>query len=311
MEALKKKLNSSRGASILLALLFMLVCILVGASVVMAASSNAGKIKSNKEEQQKYLTLSSAVNLLVDELESVEYVGQYMYSSAVTHSPDPTPTPDPENPDAPVEPVVEITTHTYALQRGKLRHQSSTASPVPSPAPTPSPTLSKDDWGSGQLEKLLPLNNDLDAIFKKAFDEKYKTYEVKNDSTHETRYVYTTLPDSPTFNGKYPLKFTVNDSGYGDLSKQRVEIDVELKEDGRIFLTATLWEKKTDGGSFQPTEYSMEAMLRTRSGDWPAKEVVLKSDTTTFAPVRWELEYIYKGKEESPVATPTPTPTTE
>ena len=40
-----------------------LVCAMVGASVLMAAASNAGKSRSSREEQQKYLTLSSAMHL--------------------------------------------------------------------------------------------------------------------------------------------------------------------------------------------------------------------------------------------------------
>ena len=45
MKRVKEKLKSRRGASILLALLFLLVCVLVAMSVLMAAASNAGKIR--------------------------------------------------------------------------------------------------------------------------------------------------------------------------------------------------------------------------------------------------------------------------
>ena len=47
MNTLRKKLHSQRGASILLALLFLLVCMMAAASVLMAAVSNAGKSRSN------------------------------------------------------------------------------------------------------------------------------------------------------------------------------------------------------------------------------------------------------------------------
>lgn len=77
MERLRKKLSSRRGASILIALLFLLLCMMVAASILMAAASNAGKFRSNREEQQKYLTLSSALRLVCDELEQAEYVGKY------------------------------------------------------------------------------------------------------------------------------------------------------------------------------------------------------------------------------------------
>lgn len=75
--AWRKKLNSQSGASILLALLILLLCVMVGASILMAASSNAGKSRSNQEEHQKYLALSSALRLVCGELEQAEYHGSY------------------------------------------------------------------------------------------------------------------------------------------------------------------------------------------------------------------------------------------
>lgn len=80
MKTLREKLHNQRGASILLALLFLLVCMMVAASVLMAAVSNAGKIRSNYEEQQRYLALSSALRLVAGELERAEYRGQYKFN---------------------------------------------------------------------------------------------------------------------------------------------------------------------------------------------------------------------------------------
>ncbi len=77
MKKLTQKLHSQRGASILLALLFLLVCMMVAASVLMAAVSNAGKIRSNYEEQQRYLALSSALRLVAGEIEKAEYTARY------------------------------------------------------------------------------------------------------------------------------------------------------------------------------------------------------------------------------------------
>lgn len=77
MKRLREKLHSQCGATLLLALLFFLVCVLVAASVLMAAVSNAGKIRSNYEEQQKYLALSSALRLVSDQIEEAEYTGDY------------------------------------------------------------------------------------------------------------------------------------------------------------------------------------------------------------------------------------------
>lgn len=59
-----------------LALVFLLVCVLVGVSVLMAAASNAGRSGSNRQEQQYYLALSSALQLVSDDLQESSYVGK-------------------------------------------------------------------------------------------------------------------------------------------------------------------------------------------------------------------------------------------
>ncbi len=78
------KLHSRRGASFLLALLFFLICALVASAVLMAAASNAGRIRSARTEHQLYLTVSSAARLLCDELTDCEYRGRYYYERIVT-----------------------------------------------------------------------------------------------------------------------------------------------------------------------------------------------------------------------------------
>lgn len=80
LERLREKLKSSRGASILMALLFLLVCMMVASSLLMAAVSNAGKIQSDRTEQQKYLTLFSGLRLVCGELEEMAYTGEYQYA---------------------------------------------------------------------------------------------------------------------------------------------------------------------------------------------------------------------------------------
>lgn len=77
MRRMRRKWESQSGASILLALLFLLVCMMVSASVLMAAASNAGKIRSNYEEQQRYLALSSALRLVAGQIAEAEYTGGY------------------------------------------------------------------------------------------------------------------------------------------------------------------------------------------------------------------------------------------
>ena len=91
VKGLRRKLHSQSGASILLALLLFLVCAMVAASILAAAVSNAGKARSNWVEQQKYLTLSSAIRLVADEIQKAEYMGKYtVYEWTVPAVIDPT-----------------------------------------------------------------------------------------------------------------------------------------------------------------------------------------------------------------------------
>lgn len=73
MGAVKQKLKSKRGASIILALVFFLICAVVGSIVLASASSNAGRLSHMRDEQQAYLTVSSAAKLVREELEGQRY----------------------------------------------------------------------------------------------------------------------------------------------------------------------------------------------------------------------------------------------
>ncbi len=66
MDAIRKKLKNSTGASILMALLLLLVAVMVSAVILAAAISASKTIRSDREQQQTYLTVSSAAELLRD-----------------------------------------------------------------------------------------------------------------------------------------------------------------------------------------------------------------------------------------------------
>lgn len=74
-QRLNAKLNSQSGASLLIALLFFLLCLTVGAVVLTAATANAGRLVSLRRAEQGYLTVSSAARLLRDGLAE----GQFQY----------------------------------------------------------------------------------------------------------------------------------------------------------------------------------------------------------------------------------------
>lgn len=228
MEMLRKKWNSSRGASILMALLFLLVCMMVGASVLMAASSNAGKIKSNREEQQKYLTLSSALTLICDELESVEYVGKYCYGSVRVEREEITGHDEKGNPQTSW--VYYRTEHYYWQETGEIRKKD------------------KTPWG---LNLTLPLYNDLDVIFADHFEV------PDGEVVAIDKYIYDPL-DKTTIQPKSPhtVKVKTGDSvaasTYGRLTDE-VTIKAELNAEGEVTLTATFTADDS---------YIMEAVLK-------------------------------------------------
>lgn len=331
MEALRNKLKSRRGASILLALLFLLLCMMVGASLVMAAAASAGKIRGNKEEQQKYLTLSSALTLLVDELENAEYVGQYTYQR---------------------QELWTLRVERYYNADGTLDWEDWWYEPG-----TFTNTYTQLEnvlgaAGTGQANlphwdlAVLPLYKNMDQIFRNNFPAAPAANpELGVDPGERVpgeTYAYTGVSAASIANPT-TLQFKVggglNRATYGGLLDP-VEIEVTLDPaDGHIDLEATLM--KDDGtGTPVGTEYKMRARLNVvgnlnellvldgglankdfqltctcsdgdtkRSGDEPGISVhstpatYTYSGTTTNAPagncktepVKWKLEYIIKG----------------
>lgn len=68
-----KKLKNNSGATILMALLLILRPMAVGAAILTAAVSAAHHMKSDREAQQNYLTVSSAAELIRDSIAGDSY----------------------------------------------------------------------------------------------------------------------------------------------------------------------------------------------------------------------------------------------
>ncbi len=204
MKRVKEKLKSRRGASILLALLFLLVCVLVAMSVLMAAASNAGKIRSNREEQQKYFTLTSALNLIVDELEAAEYQGNY----TVTVTEIPAEMDETQTPPVLIRPAY----NEYAGEQ------------------------QKGSFTCGLNGPVLPLANDLDALF-------YARHEPPTLSGSDVWMGFERRDDADSLVlGPYTLELAVDSPPEdGEGLKQAVEITVTVStSSGDITLEAKL-----------------------------------------------------------------------
>lgn len=68
MSMVREKLKSRKGASIILALLVLLICITAGTAALTAASANAGRYTHLRADQQRYLAVASAAKLVRGEL---------------------------------------------------------------------------------------------------------------------------------------------------------------------------------------------------------------------------------------------------
>lgn len=268
MKELRRKLKDQSGASILLALLFFLLCSMVGASVLMAAVSNAGKIRSNRAEQQKYLLLSSALRLVCDELTSAEYYGQYTYKHYYKEIPG-DPILDAEGHpvlDAGGNPVLEESVkeiyHVYEQTTG--------------------------DFDCG-LKDVLPLTGELDVVFAAAFPPS------GDDGTGLIHYEY--IPktgSSPSETHK--LSIGVDPSSVDGLGgpENQVTVKVQMDQNLHIWLTATL------GG--ETNGYTMKALL-TGQGNLALAEpnsgegvdqASASAVSMKAGPVKWTLEWIAK-----------------
>lgn len=73
MRRVKEKLHSRSGASILFAILIFMLCVLAGTAALTAAGANAGRYTHLEAEQQEYLSVASAVQLLKEEIVGMEY----------------------------------------------------------------------------------------------------------------------------------------------------------------------------------------------------------------------------------------------
>lgn len=69
----RKKCKSTSGASILIALFFLLMCALAGSVVLTAASTSSGRLVNLKKNEQSYYTVLSAAKLLKKEIEGEKY----------------------------------------------------------------------------------------------------------------------------------------------------------------------------------------------------------------------------------------------
>ncbi len=253
MKRAAEKLNSRRGASILLALVFVLACVMVGVSILSAAASNAGRTRSNHAEQQLYLSLSSALQLVADDLARTSYTPQVNDDCSVTTREENIPGTEDENG---VPEQKTITTYTHTLSKGTCVMKG------------------------GSLGSLF--QESLDMIFstymsKKSFPDSYlgdDEYRYINDFTSaasdEQAFTLTVSPED--------LPVTEDDDTYD--AARKVAVDVKIDDSYGITLTAHL---AGDGADSYAKNFRLSTKLTRSSSTLPDIDIPT-DDTTTPIP---------------------------
>lgn len=263
MKGLQEKWKSQSGASIILALLFLLVCMMVAASILMAAVSNAGKLHSNRTEQQKYLTLSSALRLVCGELNAVSYRGKYSYEREEIMRTELDMNGDP------------IEVHDYYLNTY---------------------TQLSGAFEKGGLNAFQPFGNELDALFANIFVAAQSSYP-DTGSIADERYIFEPLGSAAFTGGPYVLTLAVvlDPDTHPELAglAEPVTITVKMREDGVLQLKATLGAAEADG-----YVYTMEAELTPEPSLSTAlaikdKDSAVSGENETGT-VTWKLNWIAK-----------------
>ncbi len=227
MESAAKKLKNDRGASIILALVFLLVCVMVGSSVLMAASSNAGRSRSNRQEQQMYLFLSSALQLVADDLTGAKYTCQVDYSRVTM-------------PQYSV-PGALCVEHFFYPVNGKMTRSDGSA---PLFAGFFRPAL--DSISAGDIK---------DILAEQDPDKGSPDYEAPGD-----HYYYEPYNDAET-----PQSFTLTVAPDGPLAGYEAQVDVIIDTNYRITLTARMTGAPDTKALELYQNYSLTTTL-TRSG---------------------------------------------
>jgi len=90
MNMIRNKLREKSGVSILMGLLFLLVCLFVGTVALTASTAAAGKLAEQQEREQDYLNVASAARLVKDRICKLTYTytksGETLGSGTLTTS---------------------------------------------------------------------------------------------------------------------------------------------------------------------------------------------------------------------------------
>lgn len=270
MNKLNRKLRSQSGASILLALLFLLTCMMVAASILMAAVSNAGKIRSNYDEQQRYLALSSALRLVAGEIEEATYRGDYTVQRWEV------PVLDDDG-----KPTEEVTKYYRVKQ-------------------------AEGDFTCGELKNRLNFRSELDGVFGREFTG--TGYRPLDDTTLPPRSETLIVEVNDGAEAKLPFTVVVSVELRQDLRvhlKATLATNLTYEGDGTPVFGGKVYTMEAE---LAPSGYPTLKDFTPGSDEFPAGSTlpggaVELSSTPRVTPAEpdiknWELQWISKGVAE-------------
>lgn len=144
MRILSEKLHSARGSSFLIALMFFLICLVIGALILTTATANMIKTKDRYSEQQTYLAVASAARLVKNELGSYTYTTGKQVTADSWKSITPYITPD----DAMNG---DLLTDAYAITGGQTAYTQSFTISAGEDVPSVSAELSMRTGGNATI----------------------------------------------------------------------------------------------------------------------------------------------------------------
>lgn len=83
MNAIKRKLKSNRGATLVMGLVYMILCIIIGSIILSSGSTAMGQVFHLRDEEQSYLNVLSAAELIKAEMQGTSFIEKNI---TITHT---------------------------------------------------------------------------------------------------------------------------------------------------------------------------------------------------------------------------------
>ena len=297
MKRILNKLKNRQGVTILFALLVFLLCILAGTAALTAAASNAGRYTHLESDQQKYLSISSAADLLRGELSDqgfkaeIKYVETYEWwyePVEETESSEGSDPPD-ESESAEEEETVEYILQektSYELTEPVYEYEVNDA-------------WEKSEEVSSMFKTLMD-----DYLKSKFFNEVVPEEWYTNAKEHSK--TGSSLPDKPDAVSNLSRKLSVNGTDGLENKLSPVTADLKVQEGGyALTLEMGAVDPESSGGSGGGGSGDAAKLLYAASMQIPA---ATEKSSETDVVVTIEEEEGGESTPADPAGPPSPTP---